>query len=73
MSAATQQRLDAAIQEHVADETGGDLVLVWALSAGIVDQGTGAKTTWLSTSHAARYEVRGLLGDALVMLDRGEG
>lgn len=73
MSAATRDTLSAAVEAHVADETGGDIVVGWALVAGIVEHGVDSKTAWLSTSRTARYEARGLLGEGLVLLDTKTG
>lgn len=71
MSKQTQEALAAALQEHIADETGGDLVIAHVITCGIVDQAIGYKTTYVSMSEGlARYEWRGLLGDGLRVLDQ---
>lgn len=69
MSAATGDALDAAVRAHIQDETGGDVVVGWALSAGIVESDLDGKTAWLTTRGLARYEVRGLLAESVVLVD----
>lgn len=69
MSTETHERMTAAIQEHIADETGGDKVVGFALVAGIIEAQYDSKTSFLSTSPLARYEVRGLLHEGLAVLD----
>lgn len=69
MSTQTADALDAAVRAHVESETGGDLVVGWALAAGIVENDLGGKTSWLSTRGLARYEARGLLAESVVLLD----
>ncbi|WNM65407.1 hypothetical protein SEA_PHONEGINGI_3 [Microbacterium phage Phonegingi] len=74
MSQATSDALDAAVRAHVEDETGGDIVVGWALTAGIVMNDMQGKTAWITTRDLARYEVRGLLGDGMVLIDQvGKG
>lgn len=70
MSAATRDALDAAIRAHVADETSGDLVTGWALVASIVEHDIESRTTFLSTSDLAVFEIRGMLaeGDRTLLL-----
>ncbi|QYC54339.1 hypothetical protein SEA_PICKLES13_3 [Microbacterium phage Pickles13] len=69
MSAATSDALDAAVRAHIHDETGGDVVVGWALTAGIVESTLDGKTSWLTTRGLARYEVRGLLNEAVILVD----
>ena len=68
MSAATSDALDAAIREHVRDETGGDVVAGWVMCAGIVEHATDSKTSWLSSRDLAGYEAKGLMAEGIELL-----
>ena len=76
MSAETSDALDAAIRAHIASETGGDVVVGWAMCAGVVENTIESKTSWISTRGLAQYEAKGLLTESLELLTarpRGEG
>lgn len=68
MSAATADALDAAIREHVRDETGGDVVAGWVMCAGIVEHATDSKTSWLSSRGLASYEAKGVMAEGIELL-----
>lgn len=68
MSQQTSEALDAAVRAHIADETGGDVVVGWALQAGIVEHDRDSRTSWLSTRGLADYEIKGLLTEARELL-----
>lgn len=68
MSRETSDALDAAIREHVREETGGDIVAGWVMCAGIVEHATDSKTSWLSTRGLAGYEAKGLMSEGVELL-----
>lgn len=64
----TGDALDAAIREHVRENTDGDVVVGWMLIAGVVQNDLEGKTSWLSTRDLSKYECRGLLVEADEMI-----
>lgn len=62
--------LQEAVQAHIHANTNGDLVTGFVLVAGIVDAESGEKTSWMTTSHTARWEARGLLHEGVVFIDQ---
>jgi hypothetical protein len=61
----TFEALKQALQAHVGARTGGDLVTGFVVIAAIYDHDDGFKTSHITTSPLAFWEIKGLLTDGL--------